>query len=81
MPRSLSSRRHKRFCELLAAYRARANLKQAEVAARLSRHQPFISDIESGQRRIDLIELLELAEVVGFDMHLLIDELIATPKE
>jgi HTH-type transcriptional regulator/antitoxin HipB len=81
MPRSLSSRRHERLAELLTAYRKQAGLKQSEVAARLDRHQPFVSDIESGQRRVDVIELLDLAEVVGFDPHALIDALRETPKD
>lgn len=67
MSRSLSSDRHKRLIELLIQYREKAGLKQSEVAQRLGRHQPFISNIESGQRRVDVVELLEIAEAIGFD--------------
>lgn len=63
------------------SYRDKAGLKQSEVAARLGRHQPFVSDIESGQRRVDLIELLDLAEAIGFDPRELVTALLETPKD
>lgn len=81
MPRSLRSRRHRRLAELIAGYRETADLKQSEVAEKLGRHQPFLSGIESGQRRVDVIELLDLADAIGFDMHALIDALRETPKD
>jgi HTH-type transcriptional regulator/antitoxin HipB len=49
------------------------------VAARLGRHQPFVSNIESGERRIDLIELLDLAAIIGLDLPQVIEELLQTP--
>lgn len=69
------------MAELIAAYREAAELKQSQVAERLGRHQPFVSEIESGQRRVDLVELLDLAEAIGFDPHALIDALRETPRE
>jgi transcriptional regulator with XRE-family HTH domain len=80
MPRSLRSKRHKRLVELLAQYRREADLKQSEVAEALGRHQPFVANIESGQRRVHIIELLELADVLQFDPHELLAELMKTPK-
>ncbi|GJE61109.1 helix-turn-helix domain-containing protein [Methylobacterium trifolii] len=81
MPRTLRSRRHQRLAELIIGYREAAGLRQVEVAERLGRHQPFLSAIEAGQRRLDLIELLDLAEAIGFDPHDLITALLDTPKE
>nr|WP_313901183.1 helix-turn-helix transcriptional regulator [Methylobacterium sp. J-048] len=81
MPPSLRSRRHRRLAELIARYRDAAGLKQSDVAKQLGRHQPFVSGIESGQRRVDLVELLDLAEVIGFDPHELLKELNDTPRE
>ena len=78
MPRTLSSARHARLAELVAQYRQEARLTQAQVAAALDRHQPFISGIEAGQRRVDLVELLELAQVIGFDPHEIVTELLKT---
>ena len=39
----------------------------AELAARLGQHQSFVARLESGQRRIDVVELVELAEAIGFE--------------
>jgi hypothetical protein len=39
-----------------------------------------VASIESGQRRVDIIELLELADVLQFDPHELLTELMKTPK-
>ena len=79
MPRSLSSARQQRLAELLIRYREEAGLNQAEVAAKLGRHQPFISNLESGQRRLDVVELLDLADAIGFDPGDVILELRKTP--
>jgi hypothetical protein len=37
------------------------------VAKRLRRYQSFVATVESGQRRIDVVELLDLADAIGFD--------------
>jgi transcriptional regulator with XRE-family HTH domain len=74
------SPRHQRLTELLIEKRRAAGLKQVEVAEALGRHQPFIANIESGQRRIDVLELLELAEAIGFDPKEILDELLKLPR-
>ncbi len=80
MPSSLRSARHRRLSEMLVHYREQAGLKQSEVAALLGRHQPFVSNVEAGERRLDLIELLDLAEALGVDPRKLIDALLEVPK-
>jgi transcriptional regulator with XRE-family HTH domain len=55
------------FCRLLREERERAGLSQEEVAAKLDRLQIYISKYELGVRRIDIIEFLEIADVIGFD--------------
>jgi len=42
-------------------------MTQTDLAARLGEYQSFVARLESGQRRIDVVEFLELAETVGFD--------------
>jgi transcriptional regulator with XRE-family HTH domain len=53
--------------ELLVAERKARNLPQEELARRLGQHQSMIARIESGKRRIDVVEFLALAEAIGFD--------------
>ncbi len=45
--------------------RRRAGLTQAEVAATLHKPQSFVSKCESGERRIDVIELEDFAKLYG----------------
>jgi transcriptional regulator with XRE-family HTH domain len=67
MSRTLKSRRHKALGAFLFDRRREAKLTQATVASRLRRNQSFIADIESGQRRVDVVELLDIAKAIGFD--------------
>ncbi len=79
MPKTLHSVRQKRRIEVLIKARKNADLTQTQVAAALKRHQPFIATIESGQRRIDVVEFLDLAEILGFDARDVIQELQRLP--
>ena len=60
--------------EVLVRARERAKLKQAEVAARLGLPASYLSKIESGTRRLDVIELIRIAEAMGVDPAELIVE-------
>jgi transcriptional regulator with XRE-family HTH domain len=75
MPRTLGSRRHQAVCEFLIAARKKAGLTQAKVARRLGRHQSFVATVKAGQRRIDVVELLDFAKAIGFDPGSLIRRL------
>jgi transcriptional regulator with XRE-family HTH domain len=59
----------------LADQRRKKGLTQAEVAKALGRHQPFVANIESGERRVDLLELLDLADIIGLDVEELVRRL------
>lgn len=48
--------------------RESAGLTQTEAAHRLGKPQSFVSKIESGERRIDILELYTIAEVYGKDL-------------
>lgn len=53
-------------------------MTQAQVANKLRRYQSFVATVESGQRRIDVIEFLAFAEAIGFDAGKAIRELATT---
>lgn len=54
---------YKRFLQRLQLARKEAGLTQVEVAKRLRRHQSWVSKKESGERRIDPVELCDLAKL------------------
>jgi transcriptional regulator with XRE-family HTH domain len=54
-----------KFLDRLRAARKQAGLTQAEVASRLGRPQSFVSKSESGERRVDAVELARFARLYG----------------
>jgi transcriptional regulator with XRE-family HTH domain len=67
MPRSAFTDAYKVLLDTLIAARKRAGLTQVELSARLNKPQPFISKVEHGVRRIDVIEFVAIARAVGAD--------------
>jgi transcriptional regulator with XRE-family HTH domain len=67
MGKSIHSPQHQKLRELLIAARKKAGLTQAEVAERLGRPQSFVAKYEGGERRLDVIEFVEVARAVGAD--------------
>jgi transcriptional regulator with XRE-family HTH domain len=61
--KSQHSRIYKDLLEALKNTRVAAGITQVEAAAKLKKHAPYISKIESGERRIDVIELYELCQI------------------
>lgn len=67
MSRTINSPLHRALVQFLIAKRKEAKLSQLTVAAKLGRHQSFIATVESGQRRIDVVDLFDFADAIGFD--------------
>lgn len=75
MKKSLYERRQAAFTELLKGARNEAGLTQTALAKKLRRPQSYVSKYERGARRLDVIEFLEIARVIGFDPHELLRQL------
>ncbi len=65
MAKTIRSNGHLALCEALIAARVEAGLTQMELAKRLRCHQSFIARFESGERRIDVVELIVIARALG----------------
>jgi transcriptional regulator with XRE-family HTH domain len=65
--KALHSARQAALVRLLIQKREAAGLTQAQLAKRLGQYQSFVARLESGERRIDVVEFLEISEVVGFN--------------
>ena len=63
MSSDLYSKEHKIIVEKLIKARHEAGIDQVEVAKKLSKSQSYVSKIESGQRRINVVALKELANI------------------
>lgn len=65
--KSLRSRTHRNLCAVLVEARKSAELSQEELARRLRRSQSFIAKIEVGERRLDVLEFIEIARALNRD--------------
>lgn len=65
MDKSIHSRRQHVLQRLLRAIRMEAGLRQVDLAAQLGQPQSFVSKYESGERRLDLLELEQVCICCG----------------
>ncbi len=72
MTKSAFSRKYARFRRLLAEARRAAGLTQVELARKLGRPQSFVSKFEGGERRLDVIEFLDVTRALKVDPHQII---------
>ncbi len=69
MSRGKSSRDRTRLLELLKRVRAEAGLTQAQVAKKLGQPQSFVSKYESGERRLDVLELRQVCRASSISIQ------------
>ncbi|CAJ9726261.1 XRE family transcriptional regulator [Burkholderia pseudomallei] len=79
MTHPLHEPRYQRIAALLMDLRKARGLLQQDVADRIGRPQGFVSKVESGSRRLDVIELLDFLRALDADPHEFIDRLIERP--
>lgn len=63
MPGAIYTKDHNAIAERLKKARIKAGLGQVEVAKKLGKTQSYLSKIESGQRRFDVLQLKEFAKL------------------
>ncbi|WP_017983621.1 helix-turn-helix domain-containing protein [Amycolatopsis methanolica] len=64
MEKSIYSAEYRELCRILRELRKEAGLTQVQVAEHLGVPQSFVSKYESGERRLDLIEVRQVAKVL-----------------
>ncbi len=77
MAKTLRSTGQIALCAALVEARKSAGLGQKDLARLLRCHQSFVARLESGQRRIDVIELVALCRALNCDPHGLLSVVIA----
>ena len=63
--RALHSPRYREFRNRLLQARTEAGLTQSELARAIGRSQSWVSKCELGERRVDIIELEDIAQALG----------------
>lgn len=73
MSKTIWTKEYAKFIKKLKQARLKAGLRQIEVAKKLKRPQSYISRVESGGYRLDIVEVKRFAKIYGKDMNELID--------
>jgi len=68
MGNTIRTKEYKVFIERLKKARLDAGLRQIDVAAKLKRPQSYVARVESGEYRIDILELKRFAKMYGKDI-------------
>jgi len=77
MAKSVFTDEYRLLIRELVAARKRAGLTQQHVADKLGRPQSYVAKVESGQRRLDVIEFVHLARAVDADAPRIVKQLIS----
>lgn len=62
---NIHSKDYQKFIKLLRKARAESGLTQKQVADKLNKPQSFVSKSEFGERRVDFVELVKIAKILG----------------
>ena len=73
--KSLYSADYERFLQGLREAREAAGLSQMQAARKMGRLQSFVAKCESGERRVDVIELSKFCQAYGISTALLLKKL------
>ncbi|MGE0115785.1 MAG: helix-turn-helix domain-containing protein [Steroidobacteraceae bacterium] len=65
--KSLRTPEHQKLISLLIAAREKRGLTQQQLADRLERPQSYVAKYEGGERRIDVVEFIQIARALEFD--------------
>jgi transcriptional regulator with XRE-family HTH domain len=68
MPKSIFSVAQEKLQKLLRQVRTEAGFTQNELAEKLQRPQSFVSKYESGERRLDLVELRQICDALKISL-------------
>lgn len=74
MKKTRYSRKYARLLAVLRRCRKQAGLTQTEVARHFGAHASFVSKIETGERRVDVVELAEFCRLYGVEITALLEE-------
>lgn len=73
MGKSVQSKDYKKVIERLRQARNQSGLSQQEVADKIVKPQSYVSKVESGERRLDVVEMKKLAEIYKKDMSFFVE--------
>jgi transcriptional regulator with XRE-family HTH domain len=79
--RSVFTAEYAAFTRRIIAARKAAGVTQQQLADRIGKPQSFVSKYERGERRVDLVEFLAIAEALSLDPSRFIRDLKSNAKK
>ena len=76
MAKTIFTDDHRQFIGALKEVRRAKGITQVALSERLGRDQSYVSNIERGQRRLDVIEFAEIARAIGEEPTALFAQLL-----
>lgn len=67
--KTIHNSRYQAFLPLLLEAKVEAGITQKELATKLGRSQSFVSKTENAERRLDVIEFMDVCRGLDADMH------------
>ncbi|MGO4705517.1 helix-turn-helix domain-containing protein [Microvirga sp. 2MCAF38] len=77
MRKSIHTKRQERLRAVLKAERKKAGLTQDQLTQRLGAYNTFVSKYERGERQIDVVEFIAVAEALGIEPAQLFKSVLA----
>jgi ribosome-binding protein aMBF1 (putative translation factor) len=74
--KTLRGKGHQALIQILVEAREKTGMTQRDLAARIKRPHSFVGRMEAGERRVDVIEFIEIARVLGADPRELFGRLV-----
>ena len=68
MEKTIYTQKYESVLRLLREAREKAGLTQVDLAAKVGRTQSFVSKVERGERRLDIIELRTFCQAIGMTL-------------
>lgn len=75
MDKSIYTRKYEEFLGLMIQARKKANITQIELSVKLDKPQSFVSKYENGERRLDVVEFIQICKFIGIDPAKIISSL------
>lgn len=76
MPQTTFTQSYRRLLDMLIELRRRSGKTQSELAKQLGKQQSFVSNMERGIRRLDVIEYCVVAKILGGNPLKMIGEVV-----
>jgi transcriptional regulator with XRE-family HTH domain len=74
MAKTIHRTEYRTLLKLLKEHRVRTGITQTDVSTALERSQSFMSDVERGVRRLDLVELKDICAVLNISLGRFVQE-------